>query len=171
MKKIYLCVNRGDKHKELVEKLIAAVNKLIKNKDVEITIHDIGLYGEISVDGPVFIFGQFAKSEVENNNNLIFYMPSLEELEDIPGNKHSRRKGTRILKEGIEEIFSIKNIEETNINNTYFVEKKNTKIGFGSNIDIEIPEDKLESLQRMKNLLNAKKIIIEKGDTKIEFEC
>lgn len=171
---IYMFVNRADLHVELVDKLKSAITKISteNNIDVKITDYDIGLYGESEVVAPSFVFGSFAKSQliIKDESIPIFYLPDLDRLENKPGNKQIRKETADKMIESIKSLVRNKVSEKIEpIQESYAIEQDNTSIGLG-NVDIVIPEDKVEYLARIKSLLNCNKIVIQKGDLRIEFD-
>jgi len=172
MIEVYMCVNRGDLHEELVERLKKAIEKIAheNNLEVDVKIKDVGLYGEATIDNPSFVFGTFTKSQtIKTEESIpIFYMPDLERLENVPGNKKTRSEASKKIMDSVKSLSpKPKKIEKAK--ESYAAEKDGTTVGTGDKVDIDIPQDKIEYLQRIKNLLNSKKVIVRKGDIEIEF--
>lgn len=87
----------------------------------------------------------------------------------------TKEKNTEALKEFQKIINTYKTFEEnqstnnTNIQENY-VEKNNVKLGNSDIVDIKITEKEADYLNKIKNLLGGSKIILTKGDIKIEVE-
>jgi hypothetical protein len=169
--KIYLCVNKGDEHKDLVQRISKAILDSAKEKslNLELEVRDVGLYGEQVLDSPALVFGSFAKGQVESKN--VYCLPDLGSLENRPGNVRARKSAMNTIDLALTELttsFSNNKHQET-IAETYSVEKEDTTIGIGE-VDITIPPEKIEYLQRLKALLNCNQIKIRKGDLELEFK-
>ena len=117
----------------------------------------------------VIVFGDLARGMLSAQEN-IYLLPEISRLHAHPKNTESRRQAaeiTKIICAKIKEMCLEKSVENKQ---TEHVET-DTGIKVGrSGFDINITEQEAEYLKKIRDLLGGGKIVITKGDLKIEVE-
>ena len=161
---------RTKDQEELIKRIVNVLEKEIENISIEPVITDLCMTGPMPAEKFTFVFGNKAKVNIEGDD--FWLLPELKCL--MPnGNKEKRQKAFDIIKHAAKEIKT--RLEEPEVVEkeeeqlSLFVEKNNVSIGT-SNTDIEVPPDILNYIKTMKELLGDCKVIITKGDFRVEIE-
>jgi hypothetical protein len=161
---------RTKDQEQLIQRIVGVLEKEIGDVTIEPVITDLCMTGPMKAEKFTFVFGNKAKVNIEGDD--FWLLPELKCL--MPdGNKEKRLKAFEIIKHAAKEIKSklsepvIVEKEEEQLN--LFAEKNNVTIGT-NNTDIEVPPDILTYIKTMKDLLGNCKIIITKGEFKVEIE-
>ena len=174
---IMLVVYGADKEGTLIAKKIFEV--IIDHLSTETresaalagTIHDVITHGDLDTDKPCIAFGAGAEGNTKTSSKL-WLMPLVSALVPSDDNVDSRREGLKLIKEMAPELdkvilSTVAKANEEPIET--FVEKDGVTIG-QAGVDIEITEAEAKYLKRIKDLLGGGKMVVTKGDLRIEVE-
>lgn len=135
------------------------------------TIHDVITHGDLDTDKPCIAFGAGAESNTKTSSKL-WLMPLVSALVPSDDNVDSRKEGLKLIKDMGPELDKVileivAKVEEEPTET--FVEKDGVTIG-KAGVNIEITEEEAKYLKRIKDLLGGGKMVITKGDLRIETE-
>jgi len=155
--------------KKLIKKMTLALQKLLKNQSLSINIIDVASYGEIKHEtGYGLAFGK-ARRYLSGEN--IFKLPPTKDLDAKSENIAARKKAFETLKNVAELINKASTKEEVPEENIEaVVVRENTSIGNSKKADIIIPEDTIDYLRKVRDLLGGGRIEITKGDLHLVIE-
>jgi hypothetical protein len=110
-----------------------------------------------------------AESQIQSKQIVAGWrFPELNKLENIPANKSYREQAFEKLKDISKRLVQIN--KQTKEEHQSYVELANgTTVGIGAG-DIQLTQSEVDNLLKIKELLNGCKIVIYKGDIRIEVE-
>jgi hypothetical protein len=163
---IYLAAwNITKEEHELAERvrkfIINTLPEELRSRDIK--IHDLKVYGDLVSDGPVLLFGTANGQDV--SAEPVFHVCK---LKDMLGEDHLKHK--RKVTKKIEELTAyIESSESESKVEKYIETPEGITVG-GIGADIQITEEEANHLKRIKEILGGGKMVITKGDLKIEVE-
>ena len=159
------------------QKLLEGIEKYTLSKleennliDYEIDIVDPKLYESSEFNDPVILFSSHNLDNVTFKNPTVSQAPPLKELTTGRDKVEKKKEVVKIIDEFIEYLIiprpteSI--IEESKVETV--IEKDNITFGLTSG-DILITEDEAKHLKKIKDILGGGKMIITKGELRIEI--
>jgi hypothetical protein len=175
--KVMLIVSSASKEGIIVAKKVFEVirgkiaKETLKDLDLVVIVHDVMTHGDIETESPCIIFGTSAKNRVKTSASSWMLPPANSLVPGKPENDGPRRDGLAaievISKELSDEISALRKKEEDPVE--MYVEKEGVTVG-KTRSNIEITEQEAEYLKRIRDLLDGGKMVITKGDYKIEVE-
>lgn len=133
----------------------------------EINIVDTNLYDEVVISNPAIAFG---RPEFINDYTQVLYSYP---LKDFIGNDNEVRKIKKEVASTIDQLvldlLSKEEHEDENPKVESCIEKNEIKFGLTSG-DILITEEEATHLKKIKDIIGGGKMIITKGDLRIEIE-
>lgn len=152
--------------KEQLE-LVNRITKVIQDaapQEIKFNIQDVSSFTpEAGNIDPTITFGKMAQTQIPHGVDLSWKLPDLKQLEPTEANKQTRVQVATQLK----EIASILAKELKTEELTTHVEIQNTSIGVGLG-EIQLTQDEIDSLLKIKQLLNGGTVVLQKGDIRIE---
>lgn len=152
----------------LVDRIIQAIQGIIKLEDIEFKIQDLSSFTPSGEDlSPVIVFGSMASSQIDEANRLVFNLPNLAQLEPTEENKETRISLAKKLTYIAQELKTFFEREEDSIESTVEIAEASVGIGLG---DIQLAQAEIDNLLKIKQLLNGGTIVLKKGDIRIEIK-
>lgn len=148
----------------LVERIVQVIQDKT-NVTIEFQIQDTYSITPSTEDVPTITFGKMARTQVPNGTSLLYRLPDLRQLEPLPDNKTTRLEVADKLSQIAQRLTQYAEQTEEAVEIT--VETQGTSIGVGAG-NIQLTQDEIDNLLKIKQLLNGGTVIIKKGDIRIE---
>ena len=155
-----------------IEKINTYLEKESGEK-IEYKIKDAAVFGEVKTDCNCVCFGSGYKRLIETSKTL-FVLPVIEDLMAERGKKETKKKLAREMMKSIashlssfDAIHEEKQEKKVEPETSAHIEKDGISIGT-KGTDIVIPRELIQPLKSIKELIGGGKMIITKGDIRIE---
>jgi hypothetical protein len=162
---VYLCgMGMTEEECALANKIGGVLRDKAKEQDKEINviIHDVEVHGDADPEVAI-LFGNVIGIRTENKS--VYHAPKLSRMMSV--NEDVNALKMRVM-EFIDEIVSLLPAEEDQTKQ--FVETPEGITVGGIGADIQITEKEAEHLKKIKDILGGGKMVIQKGDLRIEVE-
>jgi len=148
---------------KLAEKISSVLTDRARNRGIgiDVTIHDVEAHGELNAD-VCMLFGAVIGVEAKHKR---YDAPKLSRMLSV--NEDTDALKMRVM-EFIDDI--IENFSHKNEEDKMYVEAPNGITVGGAGADIQITEEEAIHLKKIKDILGGGKIVIQKGDLRIEVE-
>jgi len=155
----------GEKERKLLDGIEVYVRKLFKDEKVKIQIDDLKAIGETSYDIPCIIFGGVADTCAEYKERwLVSDLKMM--LPDHEGFMKHKKSTMDVLTEAVSHLLAAKEPEPIS---THLETPEGITVG-PDGCQINITEAEAIHLKNIKDILGGGKMVITKGDLKIEVE-
>ena len=162
---VFVVWGANKKETELIEGIKKYTENLFGDQEVEITVDDLKTLGEKTYETPCVIFGGVARSGANYQSGWL--VPSLNMmLPEQDGYIKYKKKTMDTLAQAVAYILTAKKPEPT----TTCVETPEGITVGPDGCQINITEAEAAHLKKIKEILGGGKMIITKGDVKIEVE-
>jgi len=148
-------------------KTIMAVIQTYTDVELNIKIDDLSTVEATDIDSPCVAFGHMANKQY-NCTSINWVLPEISKLRSDPDNKLIREEAFERMGEICQQLTAVAEQKEEETNSHVEMSDGVTVGKVGT--DFCISEQEVQYLKQLKELLNGSKIIITKGDIKIEVE-
>lgn len=162
---VYLCgMGMTEDEYALANKIGGVLRDKAKEegKELEVLVHDVKVHGDAEPEIAI-LFGNVMGVQTEDKN--IYHAPKLSRMMSV--NEDVNALKMRVM-EFINDIVSLLPAEKDEIQQFVETPEGITVGGLGANI--QITEKEAEHLKRIKDILGGGKMVIQKGDLRIEVE-
>jgi len=171
MEVLFYIWSTKEKEWEVAERIATAfknrINKISEPPTIGTQVMNLSSYGDVIASSPHFILGDKADVYVNQNGFPSWILPSLSKLEDKKINYDYRKKALDTIDAAVISLSTSNPIETQEVKKV--VEAKDKTFG-EVDTDFIITEREAEYLKKIKDLLDCSKIVISKGDVRIEIE-
>jgi len=163
--------NMNKEESELLDKIHLYFRGLLEGKTLEIRIDDLKTLGETSYDYPCMVFGKQAINYITSSSINNWTLPSLKSM--LPEDKfHKQNK--LIAFDTLKEVASFlldssETTKDEEPTQAYVETKERLTVGAGG-FDFNMTEDEANHIKKIRDILGGGKMIITKGDLRIEVE-
>jgi len=134
------------------------------DSDISVKIDDLKNIGETTYENLCVVFGTTAKNYI--NHDVLWEVPALSTMLPGEGYVKNKRSAMRTLRRVAEELKTEK--EEIPIT-THLETPQGVTVG-SEGYDINITEQEVDHLKNLKKILGGGKMVVIKGDIRIEVE-
>jgi len=171
--KVNVFVWRANKEElELVDKIIQVIQNEVETEDIDFSLKDVSSFEpNPNNEDPTIVFGSIASAQITSNKIVLYWtLPELSKLEDKIDNKSIRITTFKKLKE-IGERLSLYILQTKQKFESHVILDSAYSVGIGEGVaDIQLSQSEIDNLLKIKELLNGCKIVLTKGDIRIEVE-